>query len=269
MYTPSFCSPQGARRKTLIVFLFFSFFYLGHANAIVNLDNLHLGKKDAGFRGDVSFGLNGASGHSERFGVKSSASAQWSMEDLLYYMSFNYSYGENSGVEDQNKGFLHARRINEISNSVAWEAFSQIEHNKFARLNFRGLLGGGVRYEINHKSDSHQSFLGLGGFYSREDFTNSNNASDNGVEDIWRANIYLLERVSFSKNVSFFETLYFQPSLNAVEDFRILNILGLKTKITTQFSMSFSLEATHDSRPPQNIAKTDFNYSTSIEYHFF
>jgi len=248
--------------------LFFSLFIVNSASAIVNLDNLHLGEKESGFNGDVSLGVSGESGHSERFQAKSAANAQWNLQNLQYYLSFNYAYGESAGIEDQNKGFLHARRIKNISDRLAWEVFSQVEHNKFARLNFRGLLGGGTRYGPVNKNKKHTTFLGAGGFFSREDLTNSSVTTDNGVDDIWRANIYLLERISFENDVSLFETLYFQPSLSAPDDFRVLNILGVKTKLSKQFSLSFSLEVTHDSEPPQGVVKTDSNYFTNIEYSF-
>ena len=254
--------------RTPLTFLFVFFLSISNANAIVNLGSLHLGEKQKGFIGDISLGLSGASGHSEQFRVKSGANAQWSLENSLYYISFNYKYGESGGVEDQNKGFVHARKIKSISNNLAWEVFSQIEHNKFARLNFRGLLGGGARYEISGMQSKHITFFGLGGFYSREDLTNLSIATDNGIEDTWRGNIYLLERVSFKNNISIFETLYYQPSIAGPKDFRLLNILGIKTSLTKTLSLSFSLEATHDSEPPQGVVKTDLNYFTSIEYSF-
>jgi len=249
-----------------IVFLFC--FVVSGANAIVNLDTLHLGEKQTGFSGDVSFGLNGAMGYRDRFRLSSVANAQWNRKNLLYYLSFNYGYGESVGVEDENKGFLHARRIKNVSQKIAWELFSQVEQNKFARLNFRGLLGGGTRYALNNNEKKQVTFLGLGGFFSREDLTNSSTTTDDGIEDIWRANLYLLERLVLNKNISIFETLYFQPSVAEPQDFRILNIVGLKSKITKRFSMRFSLEIIHDSDPPQGVVKTDSNYFTRLEYEF-
>ena len=239
-----------------------------NASAIVNLDKLHLNDKQSGFNGGVSFGLSGASGHSERFRVKSAANLQWNRKDSLYYTSFNYGYGESNGVEDQNKGFLHIRKIKSLSDSLAWELFSQVEHNKFARLNLRALLGGGSRFSLSNSGEKNITHIGVGGFYSVEDLTNSSSTTDNGVESVWRANIYLLERITLNNNISIFETLYFQPSFEALDDFRILNILGLKSKFTEQFSLSLTFEITHDSAPPQGVEKTDLNYVTSVEYSF-
>ena len=253
--------------KTFSAFIF-AYCIATNANAIVNLDKLHLASKQPGFNGGVSFGLSGSSGHSEQFRLKSALHTQWNLKESLYYISFNYGYGESSGVEDQNKGFLHARKITSLSNRLAWEIFSQIEHNKFARLNFRGLLGGGSRFSLSHSTQKHITHLGLGGFYSREYLIDSSTATDNGRESTWRANIYFLERFALTEKISIFETLYLQPSFTEPDDYRVLNILGLKSDLSDKFSLSFTVETTHDSKPPQNITKTDWNYVTSLEYEF-
>jgi len=249
------------------------YLFLTNAYAIVNVDSLHLGKNKPGFEAGIKLGFSGASGTTDRFRVNSSANAQWNTEKAdhlsrLYYLNLNYAYGESRGTKDQDKAFLHARRIDDISRHLSWELFSQVEYDTFSRLNFRGLFGGGIRFGGPTLNERQLTYLGLGGFFSREEIKTVTGSNDSGQFDIARGNIYLLERFEVTKKFSIFETLYLQPALDEPKDYRILNIFGFQVSVSDKLSISFTLEQTHDNRPPQQVDKTNSIYFSSLNYRF-
>lgn len=236
--------------------------------AIVNLEDLHLGQPKDGTTGSVSFGLDGASGNSEQSRAQIGGRLEWHKAQTTRLFMANATYGESFGKEDQNKAFAHARNMFEYEKGRTWELFAQIETNKFSRLNFRGLIGTGIRWTLSEKLKDHAMFLGTGFFYSEEELAKLNNLSDSGMSSVTRGNFYLVYKKRLNDTVSLVSTTYVQPALKDVEDVRVLEDAGLQIKLAEQLNLGLSLQISHDSQPPLTVEKTDVIYNTAIEYRF-
>jgi len=242
--------------------------FVSKANAIVNMDNLHLNANNSGVSGNFNLNSSGAYGNSEQFLVESSADFYYKQSQSLQYLTLSYSYGESFSKENQNKSYAHLRHINNVDSSSTWEIFSQIEQNKFSRLNFRGLVGAGYRWKFLKDSPNSSSVFGVGAYYSEEYLTHSNVINEKRNLELLRGNIYWIFRTDILENITLFNTTYYQPNLKNPDDYRILEIAGIKIPLSKNLNLNLYGEGTFDSKPPINVKKADLSYKTGVEYKF-
>ena len=238
-----------------------------NSNAIVSMQSLHLDDPKPGWRGGVDLGLSGALGNTENFRLNGGAIILNYHNKVTHYLSVNSVYGESFGEEDQNKSFVHVRRIHDMSDRWSWELFGQAENNKFARLNLRALAGTGGRFKVINDG-SNTLFTGFGAFYSLEDIEELATDNEGGTHKNITGNFYVIYRRNFSNNAEFVSTSYFQPRFDKLDDARVMENATFKYKLSADMSLKLSLDVVYDSQPPASIKKTDINYSTGIEYNF-
>ena len=249
--------------STLLILL-----YLPPCTAIVNMENLHLGNSQADFLGQFKISASGASGNTRKSLASIGTSLQWQAEKHAEFLIFDYTYSENEGQTNTNKGFLHARQQLHYQNQHSWEIFSQVQHNEFTRLLLRSLFGTGNRMRLSNTSDQKIVYLGTGLFYENEKLEESTNTSDDIRSTTWRANLYLIFKQQLNDTLSFQNSTYYQPDIGELNDYRFINNASLKIKLDKNFKFELILDVSHDARPPQNVEKTDINYRTGLTYQF-
>jgi putative salt-induced outer membrane protein YdiY len=238
------------------------------AHAIVNIESLRTGEPPQGYSGAINVSANGQSGNTDKLSVNAGGRLQWHGGAVTNFAILRFTYGQTSGIEDTNKLLFHARHILQVTEQTAYEGFIQAERNIFNRLSFRGLLGGGVRLKLSEIPDVKSLHLGLGGFYSRETLEKRAGLTDSGSQDIWRFSTYLNYVQRFNDNVRVLSTTYFQPAVDDFSDNRLSEEATLSVKMNDSLSLNLSLDLSRDSKPPQDVKKTDTIYSTGIEYSF-
>ena len=129
-------------------------------------------------------------------------------------------------------------------------------------------MGGGLRFDFSTSKEKHTFYFGLGGFYSREHLDITAGSSEKNKESIWRGNIYLLLDKKLNESAKTYSTTYLQPDLFLINDYRLLEVVGIKIAINKSLSLNLNLELTYDSRPPLSVKNTDLNYVTGFEYSF-
>jgi len=237
------------------------------AQAIVNIEGMRGGGKDAGISGSISLSLNNTTGNTEKKVANTSGRVNWQRQDSLTFLIASLSYGRSNDVRDTNKAFGHLRHIIEHSERLAYEAFIQAERNEFTRLSRRTLAGAGVRLTL-HGNDSGHTYLGLGAFRSSETLDEDPVLTDVGTERLWRASIYLAIDYAINEQVNIGSTTYYQPDTGDSADYRLLEQAALKVGISDRLALKLSLDIARDSRPPQTIEKTDSSFMTGLEYSF-
>lgn len=223
--------------------------------------------KTEGFDAKIALDVSGKNGNTQKVKAGLGGRAQWFDPAGTRFIVLNYEYGESSRVKDTDKTFLHFRNIWYRDKQWAWEVFAQIQDNEFTRLSLRALLGGGFRWRmLNNKSSS--VYLGLGVLRSKEKLETVLPATDAGVTYNNRINLYLVNKYNISEHSRIVNTLYYQPDIDEVSDYRLFDQFGLQLDITKDLSFKVSLDISHDSQPPQLIRKSDTSYNTGFEYRF-
>jgi putative salt-induced outer membrane protein YdiY len=238
------------------------------AHAIVNIESLRVGEPPQGYSGSVNLSVDGQSGNTEKLGADAGGRLEWHGGVITNFAIFRYAYAETSGVQDTNNLLFHARHIHQVTAVTAYEGFIQAERDRFTRLSFRGLIGGGLRFTLLNQPDIKSLHVGVGGFYSRETLENRPGVTDGGSRNIWRVNTYINYLHHLNQQVTVLSTTYWQPAVDDFGDFRLLEQAALSVKMTDALSLNLSLDLAHDSKPPQQVKKTDIIYSTGVEYSF-
>lgn len=236
------------------------------AHAIVNMEDLHTGEPKPGFSGRVELSLSNSSGNTDKQEYSLGSRLQWHEDDITNYVLLSGSYGESNGVKNTEKGFAHLRHMRAMTPVVTAEGYAQAEYNKFARLEFRGLIGGGARFTLLPKADKGEIYLGLGAYYSEERIDDA--YADGGTEQLWRANSYLVLKYQATESTTLVSTTYYQPALESFGDYRLMEQAAMKVKINDRLSLLVSADYRYDSEPPLGVEKGDLTYRTSLAFEF-
>jgi putative salt-induced outer membrane protein YdiY len=239
----------------------------GAAQAIVNIEGMRGDASKSGLSGSLDLSLSGAEGNTDKIATTTSGRLLWQGADANTLLIASYSYGSSNNVRDTNKTFVHLREVLPTSDENSLEGFVQFERNEFTRLSSRKLIGGGVR-QLMYDSSAGQFWLGAGTFFSTERLEDDPQYSDGGTERLWRGNMYLAVDYSLNDTIRLVSTTYFQPSLEDINDQRLLEQATLRFSLNDHFALRLKLDIAHDSRPPQSIKKTDVNYLSGLEYSF-
>lgn len=235
--------------------------------AIVNMDGLHFGQQKDAFSADFDLSASGSSGNSKTSVSALNGQFSWITQKSINLALIGFKYGESNNTRSVNKAFVHYRFIHQIHTSLDWEIFGQLEKNEFTRLSYRGLLGAGFRSSFS-TPEKHSAFLGVGGFYSKEKIEVSSTLTDEGVEELVRANVYFLSRYRTGSQVSFSNAVYYQPRADRVSDYRALFQTKVDFKISETLSFRLTLDIEYDSEPSQTVKSTDTSYMAGVKLHF-
>ncbi len=86
-------------------------------------------------------------------------------------MIADYKINKSEEVAFQDAAFLHFRFSHEFTDLLRWESFTQIQHNKVAKLDYRILAGSGLRLKLLGK-DRFRLYLGVIPMFEYEQISN-------------------------------------------------------------------------------------------------
>ncbi len=232
------------------------------------MESLHLGTPREGFSGEAELAWSGSSGNTDKTDFAAGTRLEYRGDRHTDFLVASYAYGEVTDVDNTNRSFLHLRHIYQHRPTLAWEGFGQGERNEFARLSFRGLLGGGARFTLIEKTDVEAALLGAGVMYSRESYTELPGIEPAYTRRLWRGNLYLVFKYQVRPGVRLANTLYYQPALEDSEDYRLQDAFALQVDITDSLALQLSMNLTYNSLPPATVKKRDVVYRTGINWNF-
>jgi putative salt-induced outer membrane protein YdiY len=240
----------------------FSLLFAGPALAIVNIENIRVKEPGEGFSGNIAVGIDLESGSTNRSRVALGARTQWKRDAVLDFLVFNFDYGASGSVTDVNKSFIHGRHVVTMSPRWAWEAYAQVQQDEFRRLNFRGLLGGGLRNTLYRSGDRTAVYFGFGALFENEEL------DDNSVDQTGRGSFYLSIKHEVKKDINLISTTYLQPAIDRPGDFRASEQAAVTVGLTDTLDLKLTLDISHDSEPPVGVERTDTKFTTGITYRF-
>lgn len=241
-------------------------FLCHNAFAIVSMEGVHTSKPKEGFSGNVELSVSNSSGNTEKEEYSLGSRLQWHQGASTDFLLLSADYAKSAGIKSSDKAFAHLRHIQQFYPTLAWEAYLQIEKDQFARLEYRGLVGGGLRFTLYEVENSGSIFFGLGAYHSEERIDNS--YADAGTETLWRGNNYLLLKYQLNPDTALMSTTYYQPASGNPDDYRMLEQAALKVKLTELLSLVVSYNLRFDSDPPLGVEKRDATFKTSFSLEF-
>lgn len=230
--------------------------------AIVNVSDLHLKQPKPGFNAYMDIALGGASGNTVKSDFTMGTRFQRYKDGKTDYLLLDYQYSQGQGSVYDHSSFLHYRHISPLNAIWDSEMFLQGEANPLASLNSRQLLGLGLRYTLSRIPDKRTFYLGSSAMYVVEDITGS------GIENRWRANLYFIAAWKPSSKLTISSSTYYQPALDNLLDFHILEQLSIKISVNDDTAVVFNLDIKEDSNPPGGVVARDIKYGSRLEFKF-
>ncbi|MCW8090734.1 DUF481 domain-containing protein [Alteromonas sp. ASW11-130] len=237
------------------------------AYAIVPVDQANVAEE--GVSGNVGVSINGQAGNKDEHEYSLSSILRYGQRQDSWVLITDYNYSETNDIKDEDEFYSHLRwtRFNFFSPKVDAELFAQYEYDDFADLSSRKLAGGGARWRFANSFDNAElkTSLGTGVFYEVEKALSSS-----GEVDTTRANLYVKLLYSQSAQYPFdaYLTVYYQPALDELDNFRSVVISGLEFKVTKALALTLETELEHNSKPFSAVEKTDFEYGVRLSYSF-
>lgn len=176
------------------------------------------------------------------------------------FMLNNYEMVKSAGNSIINKGFSHLRYNYRQHSHWVWELFIQGEFNRSQNLDQRLLLGGGTRFPFTMKHIT--LALGITPMHEREKESISGQTTVRN-----RISSYFSAKLDREK-LKFTNTLYFQPAIETIHDFRILDEGKIDFIYTNNLAFSTGLRYRYDNVPPSGIKSYDLEIRNGLTVIF-
>jgi len=237
------------------------------AVAQVNIEKLMSKKKQDGFSGSVRFDLEIRSGNVDiqEVGFANRIDHSGKAWDALFLLEGGI--GWEGGDRFSNEGLVHLRQIYKANERLWPELFVQADYNKKRRLDFRGLVGGGLRLQLVQRD---RMLLWWGSSYMLEHEEVDVQAGDPHPDKVTvhRWSNYISAKSQFNERVQGTWTGYLQPRLNRFEDIRILTEARLGVELSRDLTLETSFRLRYDNEPPQGIESVDYLLKNGLAFRF-
>jgi hypothetical protein len=235
-------------------------------DAITSINILKIGEKDIGLYGNIDLSLRTTRGNSETESYLIGVAVQKFNKRDLWLFNAKHYFEQSYSIKTANKSYLHIRNVREFkkfsskTTRTDWEMFGQIEHNEFLKLEFRGLVGAGLRFQPILESSM---FLGVGPMLVQEDYSDDTEGKTFG-----KFNFYLNAKSKVSDTTTLSYVIYYQPVMNEMGNFELVQSFELENRVTNNFSLVIKLSHDFDSNPIEDVEKYDFEQTTTFRYKF-
>ena len=204
----------------------------------------------------------------EIFDILLTASSNLYLKNNLHaFLVMNYQNGfrSNNGGRDiiLNRGFGHLRFTKSIISNLDIELFFQAGFNDFILIKDRKLFGSGIRRKIV-QNETLKSFLGIGFMQEKEIY----DLKQNFEQLLLRQTSYSTILYQISEDIYLNNILYFQPSINDINDFRLLLENEIQFKINNAFRINVNINYRFDNDPHGDSKKSYFQINNGFEFDF-
>lgn len=232
---------------------------------IVNIESQRFEDPPEGLSGHLEGSLSGESGNQTTFQGSASARLDHLTSQRQWILLAARKYGRSGRDADVDESLVHLRRVVPRGERQAVEYFGQAERNPFRRLEYRGLLGAGLRLGAYTPTEHQRIHFGIGAFAERERETEEDQTL---TQDTLRGNFYWNHRFRTDTGIDLSQTLYAQPALDQPQDYRLLNQFSISSPLSARLDLQFALTARYDNRPPPQVRRTDVSYAVSLRWRF-
>ena len=247
-------------KKLVLLPLFLLTTYLLEAQ-IVNIENERIKGDKAGWAGQLGINFSMTKNESLLIATNTSAHIQYKNERHLWLILGETGFTQIDSEDFSNFAFGHLRHNVKLNEWLRWEAFSQAQFNKIARLDLRTLIGTGPRFKLS-KSEKFRFYLGTLVMYEYEDETEGATHRDFRMSD------YLSFTIQPGDILKLIGTIYYQPKLEKIADYRISSEVTLAFKITKNLSFTSAYRLFFDSYPGLGEHDTFYAWTNGLKFSF-
>jgi len=164
-------------------------------------------------------------------------------------------------------GLLHLRQTRWLGDRVAPEAYGQINYDRPLLLDFRALLGAGLRLRFS-RGDWGDVGAGASVMWEHERLDLPAGATHAARTRRFRNSTFVSLRVVGGESLVVSSTSYIQPALDDLGDLRVLENLGVAASLTDRLALSVTFDLRYDSGPPDGLAALDTRLKTGLTFSY-
>jgi hypothetical protein len=252
-------SIQLAKIKIVFLILFLSTFKPLSAQ-ILNIESYRIKTDTIGWSG--KFGLNFSLYKNTKSIIKigNNTHIQYKTAKDLFLLLGKYDLLVSDSDNLVDKYILHFRYNYKFSDRTVGEFFLQGQHNAISKIDFRGLIGVGMRFKLS-KNEKFRYYLGSTLMYEYE-----NNTLYIASDKLIRWSNYFSMSIYPSEQVSIVSTTYYQPAFREFSDYRISTQNALFFKLSKYLSWKTGFNLDYDNKPFAGVPNTQYSLSSGIVY---
>jgi hypothetical protein len=189
--------------------------------------------------------------------------SQYKLKSLKDYFLLiaNSDYTATNKQQLSNSLMIHLRYSRRLTKLIKLESFMQHQKNLPLGILSRDLTGVGFRTKLLTVNNSK---VYLGTLYMLELLKTITIPSNRQINN--RLSAYLSFSVKLPNELGEFNSVtYYQPKLNEFLNYRISNQEVVNIKLVKKVFFSIIFSYSYDSKAPEGISKTSFNYSNGFK----
>ncbi|MBX7095809.1 MAG: DUF481 domain-containing protein [Flavobacteriales bacterium] len=230
---------------------------------IVNIENQRLRKLKDGWSGNVDLSFSITNNTKTIYQVGNRNKIYWKRDRHLVTGITDFNF---VGVDNQNyvnNGFQHIRyAYNSCEFPMFYlEGFEQMQYNQIQLIQFRTLLGGGVRAIV---LDRDSASINLGAFLMGEYEEEAKGKINRQI----RYSTFISFDFQFNKTTGINSITYIQPDVISPDDIRVSSETSLRFNITQKLKFKLVYSLQYDSFPPEGAPKTMYFISNVFGFEF-
>lgn len=255
-------------RSFIVALLCLGFLFVpAAARAQVNIEAVRKQlTPDKNFGARVRFSLATYTGNTEGIIAGVSGLLGGRLRRHLGFAMASTDYARLGGATSMRKSFAHLRHNYELTKWIWWEEFAQSETDRFRRIQFRGLLGTGPRFEILKDKEWLDLFMGHSYMLEYTEVEPKESATEPPV--VHRLNNYVALSLRPDDRILLGSILYYQPRFDEISDAHLLSVSSVEFKVTERLQSRMDLTTRYESRPPDGVKTTDVEFKSSLELKF-
>lgn len=235
--------------------------------AQVNIEQIRRDSTDHGVTGAAGFDLAFRTGNVDIIKFDINARIDYVVGDFRTFVMAGGDFGWDDGKTFSSQAIVHLRQVFRGNASVKPELFQQINYDKLRALQFRGLLGGGLRFTLLRWHGS-RVWYGTAYMLEQENLDLPADAVHPNRTTSHRWSNYISSRTTLDDRIGLVWTVYAQPRFDDPGDIRLLGDARLAFALAGSASMVTSFLARWDSRPPDDVEALDTTLRTGVHFSF-
>ena len=252
--------------KYWVVFVLLGMVAADYSGAQVNIERIR-GSGARGFSGAAKLDLSTRSGNEDVHRVGLNGVGRYGGQRFSELLAIKQQVGWANGRRFSNQGLVHLRLVHHTKKRLQIEGFTQSDYNRSRKLDFRALLGGGLR-ALLLESKSVEFWWGSGYMFEHERLELDAGDRHAAETSVHRWSNYISAQASISQRVEFTWSGYLQPQIGAWGDVRVLSESQLSADLGGPFSLEISYNLRFDSKPPLDVAELDSALNSGLSVRF-
>jgi hypothetical protein len=230
---------------------------------VVNIESQRMQSDTTGWLGNFGTNFLFQKNAVEILNINLNAHVQYKTPKDLYLFLANYNLLKGSGEILTDNLFYHLRYNHKLNAWLRWEVFTQLQQNSVTGIDVRVLAGTGPRFKL-HGTKQFALYAATAAMYEYE--------KEETSPAVYHRDVRSSSYVSFTwrpvENAELISTVFYQPLFRDFSDYRILNEINLKFKITKHFSFNAGWFYLYDNAPAASTPKLNYSISNGVEYDF-